>query len=143
MVIDDLDLVRPPVAPDEADPPLVVDSNAVLSRPVAAQHFQMVTGRRTKVGQGASCIQIVQPAKCGLGDVAETSALAGAEQGLRMLACKRPNHTRNVIRVTYYSKKIALLSPSPPSGESDCVARSSSLFDFGIVLCDQSVEVDQ
>ena len=43
-------------------------------------------------------------------------------------------------------KKRATLSffpLAPRRGESDCVARSSSLFDFGIVLCDQSVEVDQ
>src|SRR3954447_483473 len=42
VVVDDLDLVSVPIAPLEADPPLVVDTDAVLARPLAAQALQPV-----------------------------------------------------------------------------------------------------
>ena len=43
MVIDDFDLVRVSVAPDEAQSPLVIDPDAVLPGPVTLQGFQTVT----------------------------------------------------------------------------------------------------
>ena len=44
-----LDVVRLPILPDEADPPLVVDSDAVLSFSVAPECFQVVPGERRQV----------------------------------------------------------------------------------------------
>lgn len=57
MVVADLDFVRTIGAPDEADAPLVVDSDAVLSRPVASQAFQSVSGRAPQVLQNTRRVQ--------------------------------------------------------------------------------------
>ncbi len=52
MVIDYLDLIGIAVAPLEADPPLVVDANAVLACPVTRQFLQAVAWWNAKVVQG-------------------------------------------------------------------------------------------
>ena len=46
MVVDDLDIVGPVVAPDEADAPPVVDADAVLALAVVLERFQPVTRRK-------------------------------------------------------------------------------------------------
>jgi hypothetical protein len=45
MIIDDFRVIAMPVAPNEADPPLLVYANRVLSLPVAPQSFQLVPRR--------------------------------------------------------------------------------------------------
>lgn len=57
MVVADLYFVRTIGAPDEADPPLVVDSNAVLSSPIASQAFQPVPGRAPQIPQDIRRVQ--------------------------------------------------------------------------------------
>jgi len=49
VVIDDFYIVGTVVGPDKADPPLVVDSNAVLAHSVAFENFQTVSWRATQV----------------------------------------------------------------------------------------------
>src|SRR5262245_89272 len=49
VVVDDLDVEGVVVLPDEADAPLIVDANAVLTCSVPFQVLQMVTGRYAKV----------------------------------------------------------------------------------------------
>ena len=57
MVIADLDVVRSIRSPDEADSPLVVDTNAVLSGPVASESLQSVARWASQVVQGVGRIQ--------------------------------------------------------------------------------------
>lgn len=57
MVIAEFDVVRSIGTPDEADPPLVVDTNAVLSGPVASEPLQSMARRASQVFQGVGCIQ--------------------------------------------------------------------------------------
>lgn len=57
MVVDDLDVVRVPGSPAETDPPLLVDTNAVLPRPIPFQLLQAVAGRDTKVIEHRSGIE--------------------------------------------------------------------------------------
>jgi hypothetical protein len=45
VVVDDLDLEGVTAAPDEADPPLAIDSDAVLPRPIPFQLLEPI-GRR-------------------------------------------------------------------------------------------------
>jgi hypothetical protein len=45
VVIHNLHFVGMTLTPNEADPPLVVDSNGMLSVPVAPQGLQMIPGR--------------------------------------------------------------------------------------------------
>jgi hypothetical protein len=43
VIIDDLDVFRSAISPDKADPPLIVDADTVLTRPVTAQRLQPVS----------------------------------------------------------------------------------------------------
>jgi hypothetical protein len=45
MIIDDFDLVALPFVPCEADAPLIVDPDAVLTGPLSFQSFQTICGR--------------------------------------------------------------------------------------------------
>jgi len=57
VVVHDLDLVRIAAMPPEADPPLVVDPDAVLACAITAQPFQAVSGRHAKIVQSRRGIQ--------------------------------------------------------------------------------------
>ena len=51
MIVYDLNLFRVSIAPHKADAPLVIDADAVLAGPVAAQLLQPVAGRHAEVVQ--------------------------------------------------------------------------------------------
>jgi len=57
VVVHDLDVVRIAAVPSEADPPLVVDPDAVLACAIAAQPFQAVSRRHAKIVQPRRGIQ--------------------------------------------------------------------------------------
>ena len=57
MVIADLDVMCSIGVPDEADPPLVVHANAVLSITLTSESLQAVVRRASQVFQGDCCIQ--------------------------------------------------------------------------------------
>jgi hypothetical protein len=56
MVIDNFNVVRIAITPDEAQPPLVIDADAVLSGAVAGQRLQVV-GRRLPEILQRGCVQ--------------------------------------------------------------------------------------
>jgi hypothetical protein len=49
VVVNDLNLLWASVGPPETDPPLVVDSDAVLTGPIALQLLEPVARRQTKL----------------------------------------------------------------------------------------------
>jgi hypothetical protein len=63
MIIDNLDIDRSGRAfrPFKANPPLVIDANAVLTLTVALQPFRPVTGQRSEVFQARCSVQPVRP----------------------------------------------------------------------------------
>jgi hypothetical protein len=58
MIVDDLNVVGVPFAPDKAKTPLVVDPNAVLPLSVTVQSFQAISRRRHQVPQFRSAVQL-------------------------------------------------------------------------------------
>lgn len=56
-VVDDLDDLGAGVSPYEADPPLLVDADAVLAGSIASQCFEPVVGRDPQVIEGLGGIQ--------------------------------------------------------------------------------------
>src|SRR5215210_6489022 len=52
VVVHDLDALRPSVGPGKADPPLVVDTDAVLASSVASECLQSVARRHTEIVEG-------------------------------------------------------------------------------------------
>ena len=51
MIVGDLDIPGRAIAPYKAEPPLIVDANAVLALTIAAQSLQTVTGRHPQIVQ--------------------------------------------------------------------------------------------
>jgi len=52
MIIHDLDILGAAGTPHEADAPLVVDADRMLTKPISLQRFEPVARRRTQVVQG-------------------------------------------------------------------------------------------
>lgn len=93
MVVDDLDVLRTGVGPDEADPPLVVDADAVLPRSVTTQPFQPVAWKRPQVIERLGGIQPSESLERGSLNVGTQTADALAiPQTLRILVAERADH---------------------------------------------------
>lgn len=58
MVVDDFYVFGAIVRPSEANPPLLVDADAVLSLPIALERFECVTGRNLQVIKNNRPIQL-------------------------------------------------------------------------------------
>lgn len=57
MVVDDFNLVRIPVAPLEANPPTLIDPNAVLAPPLSGQLLKPIAGRDAEICEAKSVIE--------------------------------------------------------------------------------------
>jgi hypothetical protein len=58
VIIDDVDVVGVAVQPAEADAPLVVDAEAVLTFTVPAEGLEAVSRRYTEIVQGVGGVQV-------------------------------------------------------------------------------------
>jgi hypothetical protein len=57
VIVDYLDVMRLVITPDEANPPSIVDPNAVLSSPISLECFEMVARRNTKILQAPARVK--------------------------------------------------------------------------------------
>jgi hypothetical protein len=60
VVITDLDILGLSICPAEADPPLLIDPDRALTRPVACEEFEPVAWRRTQVVQALGRVDETQ-----------------------------------------------------------------------------------
>ena len=58
MKIHNFDIVRIATLPSKANPPLVIDTDAVLTQPVVFQHFQFIAGRLPQILKGSGAMQV-------------------------------------------------------------------------------------
>jgi hypothetical protein len=58
VIVDDLDVMGISVVPDEADPPLLVDADAVLASPIPEQGLEPIAGRDLQRIQPRSRIEL-------------------------------------------------------------------------------------
>ena len=98
VIVHDLNVRGPNFSPYEADAPLVVDADAVLTLPVVFQRLQVIPRWRLQEGQ---CLRRVNLGELALGDVGQslesTRALSLVE-GLSVLALERLDHARSLLR---------------------------------------------
>jgi hypothetical protein len=93
VIVDDFDVMGMAGFPSEADAPLVVDSNAVLTLAVAFQCFEPVSRWNPKVGQGGCGVDLKQFPERGPVDIARNSSRAiAAEKSLGLRIGEAPNH---------------------------------------------------
>src|SRR5579872_7468108 len=98
MVVHDFHLLRIATAPDEANPPLIIDSDAVLAGSVASQGFQPVAWRCKQIAQCPRPVQVFELAPGGVLNVRRQ--LAGAltqENALRLAAREGGYHKEDII----------------------------------------------
>ena len=93
VIVDDLDLMRIAAAPHEADPPALVDANAVLAGPVALEGFQVVARRATQIFQAARRRKVEQLPPGHPFDGPEARHGLVGEQRLRIPAAERANQS--------------------------------------------------
>ena len=85
MVVCDLDLMRVALPPHEAQTPLVIDANAMLTRSVVFERFQPVARRRPQIQQVGCRIQNLQLPQGDPLNVRRKPARASALPNLRCL----------------------------------------------------------
>src|SRR3990172_415140 len=102
VVIHDLHVVGVAFLPAEADPPLVVDPNAVLPGSVPFQRLQLIAGRGGKVPQRSRAMQIEELASGRAFDGLEAGYRPIAEEHLRFLALVGLDHGSRLFSSAYY-----------------------------------------
>jgi hypothetical protein len=92
MVVNDFDGERVAVVPAEADPPLGVDPDAVLTEAISTQGLETIPGRHSKIGQRFRSMQHQKPSTPYSLDPGESRNPVVREQLLRLATPKLPYH---------------------------------------------------
>ncbi|MOA10857.1 hypothetical protein D3C78_1307640 [compost metagenome] len=92
VVIDYLNAFRARRSPLEADSPLIVDSDAVLPRPVPCQLLQPIAGWGPQISKLSGRIEHRQLAGGDIQNVSPAPRIARFEQSLGFLTSKAQNH---------------------------------------------------
>jgi hypothetical protein len=96
MIVDDLDAFRRAIAPDEADSPLIVDPDTMLTLPVTPKSLKPVSWHCRQVLQFLSIVQHPKLPPCNHSNIAASAALLAVEKLLGLLAAEGPYHTGSV-----------------------------------------------
>lgn len=92
MIIRDLNLMGTVSQPDETDPPLVVDSNAVLSRAISFEFLQAISGRSQHILEVGGAVQHRELPLGSLPNIGELFDVLSCKQQLRLLVPKTSDH---------------------------------------------------
>lgn len=100
MVVAEFNLVCVALLEPEADPPLVIDGDGVLTGTIPLEGVQTIAGRDTKVLQLGSGVERLQLSQRPAGDVRRHPSIpAGAEERLGRAVGERLDHA-GLYRVT-------------------------------------------
>jgi hypothetical protein len=78
--------------PAEADPPLVVDLNAVLPRPITGEGLQPIPGNQSQIGNGCRRMNVIELSLGHYGNTLKLPAELAPEDLLGFLVPERPDH---------------------------------------------------
>jgi hypothetical protein len=101
VIVRDLNVIGASIAPYKTKAPLIVDSNAVLSLPVAAKNLQSVTGRRSRITQFRSAIQLPQFAARNLLNHSKSPAQKTLVKARGLGASERLNHILTLFCIAF------------------------------------------
>jgi hypothetical protein len=107
VVIHNLNIVCVSFAPNEAETPLIVDANAILSPSVATQGFQMISRRRHQISQFSRAVQLPKLPPRDMLDRLKTATWLPLVKSPSFRGAERLNHNRvlyNVPRFTSTGK---------------------------------------
>jgi hypothetical protein len=94
VIIDDLNLTSVAPAPYKAEPPPIVDPDAVLASAAAMQFLQAIAGRNSQVLQRLRVVQHRELATRGVLDTPKARTALAVEERFGVLASERLNHPR-------------------------------------------------
>jgi hypothetical protein len=106
MVVNDFDTKCASIFPTEADPPALVDPDAVLTLPVPFQSFQMITGRHSQVLEKARPIKVEKFSPGGTLKSSKTCHRLIVKQSLSRLVLEGLDHRFSIVRETSYFKSV-------------------------------------
>ena len=95
MIVDNLNVNSVGLHPAEADPPLVIDPNAELPRPIPGQGLETVSGNRPQIGDHRSGMNVVQLPLCSRSDTLELPAELAAEHLPSLFVPEGPDHKQD------------------------------------------------
>lgn len=102
VIVDEFDILSTSIVPGEADPPLIIDSNAVLPRPVVFQRLQPIAGRHTQRVEKAGGVDLRQLSEDGLLDTGINRwQLVAIPEPLSRLVGEGPDHATSVAGSTH------------------------------------------
>lgn len=96
MIVRDLDVIRIPAPPVEANPPLIIDPDAVVPSAVSRESFQSVPRRNTQVLKRPGRVQHCEFTLGYLLDIrSQFPGLLSQEDLLSLLVPEAPDHIGN------------------------------------------------
>src|SRR5260370_32131414 len=106
VIIDDLDIhrTRRPCRPFEANPPLVIDADAVLSGPVGFQGLQFVAAQCAEVSQTLRSLQTVETRFRLSYETGEFLDVIAGGEALGLLVPVAHDHLERLPRIMNYVK---------------------------------------
>jgi len=102
MIVDNFDVMAVAIAPNEADSPLLIDPDGMLSLPVTTQRLQLVSRWRRQYAQFRRGVQLQQFAQRHALEGTEAPGMLVLKQFLGFLRRKTQNHTLRIQRVALY-----------------------------------------
>jgi hypothetical protein len=87
--------------PKEANPPLVVDANAVLPHPIAAKSFQSVSGDFSQIGNCYRSLNVIELSLGNDGNALKRPAELAPEDSLGFLTPEGPDHISAYCRAAF------------------------------------------
>jgi hypothetical protein len=98
VIIDDFHVGRTVGSPSEANAPLIIDANAVLSQSVSFQGFEPVPGRSQQISQFDRSCQLIEFATRGAFAIYPACNPLPSGELLGLLAFEGPDHRNTLYR---------------------------------------------
>ncbi len=97
MVVDDLNVIRIRIHPSEAQPPLVIDPNAVLPFSVTGERLQTIPRNSSKVRECSCRLELVQFPLRDASNTLVFPAELTPEDSFGLLVTEGPNHDSRIL----------------------------------------------
>jgi hypothetical protein len=96
MIIHDLDIVRITLSPGKADPPLVIDTNTVLSPPITFQCLQPISRRDPQITERCGTVENQKLPSRSPFNATEPQYVLIEKQRFRLFGAKGTDHWQSV-----------------------------------------------
>jgi hypothetical protein len=100
VVVHHFDLVSVAVLPDEADPILIVDPDAVLPTPISTESLEVIARERAQIVESLRRMQLHELALSDAGNAPTPARRIAMEERLGVSIPERPDHLFRVLRAS-------------------------------------------